>query len=978
MLYRIFLILLFVVVFSISAQAGEIHPVLYDQMMENQSDYQHVVIRLNDRMNKERIEKTLSVSSYTRQSSHALTVRTLQEHARVTQESLLDLLKTELKIGRVKSYKSFWIDNLIQAEIKTELIYQIANFAEVEMIFPIMNVSIIEPIDEPNQISQKISGVGDNLKAIGADSMWNLGYTGQGTIACNLDTGVEGDHPALSDNYLGSLGFSHVQCWFNPIDDDTIPHTFPASNSRSHGTQAMSIQVGKNDTSGDTLGVAFGANWIAAGVTDIANQMYILDGFQWAADPDGDPNTVDDVPDVVSCSWGYEASRLACDDYFYGVIDNVEATGAVVVFAAGNDGSNYRTLRNPGNRADNAFNSFCVGMISNDYVDAFVDVGSSRGPSICNPGIIKPNVVAPGKLIRVATLNGLYTNSSGTSFACPHVAGAVLLLREYNPNAPVDSIKFALMQSATDIDETGPDSAAGYGLINIPTAMEMLVPNDEPNIYVKSVAHQLIQPGNTVDITVELKNNGLGLLDVTGLITSSNSDLTLIGALSDFGNMAMDAVSDNSTDPYRIIFSSDIPEGSEINVDLEIQGSGGYQKTIQLYFLVGNTQENKFFTHDSGAFKFTVSGIGHYGFAPGSINDQGGDGYQYPQGSSNDLYGMGFLIAADSQHVSNAVRNVVNLVDEHFKPAPGGQMLSFVPSTKAAEHTLSVYTDEWARYPMGLNITQKTYSFDTPLDDHIMLMVYIIKNISDSTLSNIHVATFADWDLGNFMNNLAGYDTTTKTGYMWDNSSKSTRGIAVLNPEGVKSYRGINRDDIYSGFSDQQKWLYMTEDTIITFPDDTLTFDYSHIISTGAFSLAAGASDTAAFAIIAADSISDLLDLYVPAAQVLYADFLTDIEGPAVDPVLPQEFDLAQNYPNPFNPETVISFDLDREQHITLEIINILGQKVETVLDKKMPAGQHKISWSSENFDSKLASGVYFYRLSGEDQTLTRKMILLK
>ena len=74
----------------------------------------------------------------------------------------------------------------------------------------------------------------------------------------------------------------------------------------------------------------------------------------------------------------------------------------------------------------------------------------------------------------------------------------------------MDSIKFALMQSATDIDEPGPDSAAGYGLINIPAAMEMLGPNDEPNIYIKNKIYSDINPGDTVDLVIELRNSGIG------------------------------------------------------------------------------------------------------------------------------------------------------------------------------------------------------------------------------------------------------------------------------------------------------------------------------------------------------------------------------------------------------------------------------------------------------------------------------------
>ena len=170
----------------------------------------------------------------------------------------------------------------------------------------------------------------------------------------------------------------------------------------------------------------------------------------------------------------------------------------------------------------------------------------------------------------------------------------------------------------------------------------------------------------------------------------------------------------------------------------------------------------------------------------------------------------------------------------------------------------------------------------------------------------------------------------------------------------------------------------MSSDAIVI-EEERILLDYALMLTTGPFTLAPGAIDTAAFAIIAADSASDLIDLYAPAAQVLYADFLTDVaDNPVVDPVIPREFTLSQNYPNPFNPTTMIEFALEREQPVKLEIFNILGQKITTLLDETMPAGKHRLKWDTAEADKPLASGIYFYRLTGADQTQTRKMILLK
>lgn len=88
----------------------------------------------------------------------------------------------------------------------------------------------------------------------------------------------------------------------------------------------------------------------------------------------------------------------------------------------------------------------------------------------------------------------------------------------------------------------------------------------------------------------------------------------------------------------------------------------------------------------------------------------------------------------------------------------------------------------------------------------------------------------------------------------------------------------------------------------------------------------------------------------------------------------PHTFALAQNYPNPFNPSTSISFQLPSAGEVKLEIFNILGQRVKTLLDQRLEAGQHTVTFDG----SALASGLYLYRLRADEKTLTRKMVMVK
>jgi hypothetical protein len=89
---------------------------------------------------------------------------------------------------------------------------------------------------------------------------------------------------------------------------------------------------------------------------------------------------------------------------------------------------------------------------------------------------------------------------------------------------------------------------------------------------------------------------------------------------------------------------------------------------------------------------------------------------------------------------------------------------------------------------------------------------------------------------------------------------------------------------------------------------------------------------------------------------------------------IPMRFKLDQNYPNPFNPSTKIGFTLPKSANVKIEVYNIQGQKIKILIDGKMPPGNHRVEFNSQN----LSSGVYYYSIEADGFQDVKKMILLR
>ncbi|MCX6832370.1 MAG: SBBP repeat-containing protein, partial [candidate division Zixibacteria bacterium] len=111
----------------------------------------------------------------------------------------------------------------------------------------------------------------------------------------------------------------------------------------------------------------------------------------------------------------------------------------------------------------------------------------------------------------------------------------------------------------------------------------------------------------------------------------------------------------------------------------------------------------------------------------------------------------------------------------------------------------------------------------------------------------------------------------------------------------------------------------------------------------------------------------------------LYFDGANDVSDEMTPVSLPEKPALDQNYPNPFNPSTEIGFDLPKPSFVSLDIYDVLGRKVSTLINEHLTAGSKRVQWNGrDKMEAEVASGVYFYRLRIGDHAEVKKMVLLK
>ena len=251
-------------------------------------------------------------------------------------------------------------------------------------------------------------------------------------------------------------------------------------------------------------------------------------------------------------------------------------------------------------------------------------------------------------------------------------------------------------------------------------------------------------------------------------------------------------------------------------------------------------------------------------------------------------------------------------------------------------------------------------------------------------MDKLAVGFFADPIIGgwnDWSDDRSNYVAEENYVYCWDNDGsgdqgRSTDTLAFLTLEAPDGLGLTSVVSLLFGGDNEPRNDELVWQNLVPGNFSVLNQGVDHVLTFGSgyFALQPGETKTYAIAaLLAGDDLSTTL----AEAQNAY-DIVTSLPSEYSPPV-PRTARLHQNYPNPFNPGTVIGYSLSVSSDMLLEVFDLSGRKVRTLINGSRNSGSGQVQWDgTSDTGLRVASGIYFYRLATEDFIQTRKMLLTR
>jgi subtilisin family serine protease len=984
-------IMLFVSI-AVCAHAAQLEP-SFDRFLDQASPDTHlsVIVILPSPRDIQALDQVLHHRRAPLAERKRTVIAALRANAEETQGYVIERLNQWKSSGQVDGYTAYWIENLIVVKGAVRIINELKSDPAVSSVEPNFSARLMEPVVRGPIRAVHFSNLDEEQTTPGQNATGatrvnrELGITGQGVLVANCDTGVDWDHPAFGTRFRGRHA-PMTQCWLDLIGNSPSPY-----DGAGHGSHVMGTICGREiQSDGDTITVGAAPNAEFICTNPVAQNLGpglnndVITAYQWFVDPDGDPNTLEDDPDVIQNSWGvysWYPDYGECYSFWNTVIVNCEATGTIVIWSAGNDGTAAGTMGIPPVFAFTPTQIFSVGAIDATNFPAPFPIAffSSCGPSDCPPnvGAIKPEVVAPGVdvLSVLANSTGYTQDFSGTSMSGPHVAGVAALMREACPDCDPQTIKELMLETATDegYPPAGEDNTFGAGLVNAYDAVLAALAQG-----LSGFVDGFITDGNQAP----LSGVRVRALDAHPFANSNANGYYMLRAAEGTHTI------EYSKFGYATVIVPDVQtfelDTTHVNVTLSSMPTGVLQGLVQMQsgvpianatVLILSTPLDTFLTDSEGNFTVTLPSDTYQVHAEFILN--------FPEPGIYSTDTVLFVNAGDTTHVVITV--TVPFIEPTAPDAYGYRAYDRYDRGYPAPH-------EWveldpAQGGLGTPFDYSHHDSSVFLATPFPLMFYGTPYDSMTVNNNGWLLPGVHHGAGR-INYWIPFVVDEEPG--------------IIAPYWDDFRRGIDAQQWYWYDANSGLWILEFVNQQLASPSTNLLSWQVHFLNPSAHPTVTGDGDI----IFVYRRIEYVLNCTVgienPAEttgiQILYntnmnansfpIDSTAAIRfttGPlgggsiASRTPAPKEFSLEQNYPNPFNSTTRIRLAIPEAGHAQLRIYDINGRLVRTLQTGMIAPGNHEFTWDSrDETGSQIASGVYFCRFAAERYASTRKMLFVK